>query len=112
MAVDYLGGVVRGTFTVAGNGTAQLNIGKPKTKFTLKVIGTGATPTAWSVVLEGSLDDTDYTTILTHASGAETNAELKYSGASNFAVSYFRSRVVSLTLGSATDIVVSIYAAL
>ena len=59
MATDYLGGVVRDTFTVAGNGTAQLNIGKPKTKFTLKVIGTGATPTAWSVVLEGSLDDAD-----------------------------------------------------
>ena len=106
----YLNAVRQDTFTAAGNGVTQRILGTPRTKFTLKVSGTGAVPTAWNVVLEGSLDDSTYTTILTHASGVEANNELKYSGASNFAVVFFRSRVVSLTLGSATDIVVSIYA--
>ena len=110
MAELYLNGVHRDTFTTTGNGVAQNIIGTPRTKFTLKVIGTDAIPTAWSVVLEGSLDDSNYTTILTHTSAVETNGELKFSGASNFAVIFFRSRVVSLTLGAATNIVVSTYA--
>jgi len=99
------------TFTVAANGT-QVNVStRPCTRFGLQVKGTTATPTAWNVVLEGSLDGTNYQTILEHSNAGEFGANAD--GAVVYQQSagpflYFRSRCVSITLGSATNVIATI----
>lgn len=95
------------TFTGAANGVAVDVSSIPCDHFTLQLTGTGATPSAWSVVLEGSLDGTTYTTLVTHQNGIETNGQTKtFSIAAP--VKYFRSRCVSVTLGGASNLVVQI----
>ena len=75
--------------------------------FAIQVTGTGATATAWNVVIEGSLNGTNYTTILSHTE-ATGNGQILFSSANLYPCVYTRSRVVSLTLGPATNIVVYI----
>lgn len=71
----------------------------------LVVKGVGAAANAWSAVLEGSLDGTNWTTILTHSSGDGT---IVWTGAGlYFPVNYLRTRLASVTLGSASAVVVS-----
>ena len=94
------------TFTAAGNGTI-LGLDYACKYYSIQVTGTGATPTAWSVVLEGSLEGTNFTTILTHTD-TTGNGKVLFSGTTVYPSLYFRSRVVSLTLGSATNIIVKI----
>lgn len=94
------------TFTAPGIGNLSDCSHNPAKSFSLTVRGVGAAPTAWNVVLEGSLDNVNYTTMLTHVNTTEANGETKVSGATLFAVFYFRIRVVSLTLGGATGITV------
>lgn len=95
-------------FTVPANGTVLDVSLVPCSRFALQVSGTGAAPTAWSVVLEASLDNVNFSTILTHASlDGDANGATKWQ-ALPAAVKYFRSRDVSITLGPATNIVVNI----
>jgi hypothetical protein len=75
--------------------------------FALQVTGTGGTPTLWTVVLEGSLDNVTFTTILT-STQALGNGGIIWSGATLSPVLYFRSRVSTLTLNLATSIVAKI----
>jgi hypothetical protein len=95
------------TFTVAANGTAVDVSEVPCNLFAIQVKGTTATPTAWSVVLEGSLNGTQYTTILTHTSTEHSDGATiwKLDGPP---IKYFRSRLVSITLGSATNVIATI----
>ena len=96
------------TFTGAGNGT-QLDLSvRPCKAFALQVKGTGASPGAWSIVLEGSLDGTNYTTMLTHVSGTNSDGAVAWSSAALMPALYVRSRCVSLTLGGATNVVATI----
>lgn len=95
------------TFTGTGNGTTVNTSDIPVSRFGLQVKGTGAVPTSWQVVLEGSLNSTDFSTILTHQNGINTDGAVVSTGTSA-PFRYFRSRVVALTLGSATNIVVHI----
>lgn len=99
------------TYTTTANGTQVDVSGKPCSKFSLQVKGTGAAATAWNVLLEGSLDGTNYTTILQHSSanplGANADGSTVWTEAGPFF--YFRSRsAATLTLGSATNIVATI----
>lgn len=103
---EYLKALRQDTFTAPGNGVTQDIVNSPIKHFAIQVVGTGAVPTAWNVRLEGSLDNSNFTTILTHTE-ATGNGEILFSGANVYPVLYFRSRVVSLTLGLATNIVVS-----
>ena len=75
--------------------------------FGIQVKGTGAAPTTWNVVLEGSLDGTNFSTILTHTNVTGDGAVV-WSGSLFSPSLFFRSRVSALNLGSATDIVVTI----
>lgn len=106
---EYLEGLRQDTFTAAGNGTTQSVVNKSFKHFALQVKGTGSAAAGWSVALEGSLDNSNFTTILTHST-ATGDGVIIWSGADSYPVLHFRARVASLTLGSATDIVTSILA--
>jgi hypothetical protein len=93
------------TFTVAANGTPWDTALSGVKTFSIQVKGTGGVATAWDVRLEGSLDGTNYTTILTHTN-LTGDAVILSSGAALFPCLYFRSRVASITLGPASAIVV------
>lgn len=98
------------TFTAAGNGTQVDVSARPCSQFALQVKGTGATPTAWNVVLEGSLNGTNYTTIVEHSNagtfGATSDGGVVQTVAAPYL--YFRARCVSITLGSATNMIATI----
>lgn len=99
------------TYTGVANGTQVDASAKPCTKFSLQVKGTGAVPTAWNIVLEGSLDGTNYTQILQHSDanplGANVDGATVWGTAGPFL--YFRSRSqATLNLGSATNVVATI----
>ncbi len=93
------------TYTAPGNGTIIALPDNPVQSFSILVVGTGAAPTAWEVVLEGSNNGVNFTTILTHKNDLHINGETRYTGANHYPSLYYRSRCVSVTLGSATDIV-------
>lgn len=93
------------TFTATGNGRIFTFSERPVKYYSLQVTGTGAAATAWSVVIEGSVNELTFQTILTHAT-ADGDGATVFSGASQFPCAFYRVRVASLTLGSATDIVV------
>jgi hypothetical protein len=75
--------------------------GKALSKHTLQVKGVGAAPTSWSVTLEGSLDDANWTVLATHAAtdGSIVSVVDK-------PVLHLRVNVGALSLGSATAITV------
>lgn len=94
------------TFTVAANGVT-VAVASPVKSYSILVKGTGSAATAWNVVLEGSLDNITFTTILTHTQA--TGDGVLLSTTTSFTPSlYFRSRLVSITLAPATAIVVTI----
>lgn len=95
------------TFTATGNGTTVNKSTAPVKKFGLQVKGTGGVPTSWDVKLEGSLDGTSFTEILDHPT-AIGDGIIMWSGVLDSPCLYFRSRVAALTLGPASNIVVTI----
>lgn len=99
-----MAGFLRQTYTGITAPVTKASIAAPAfvATHTLQVKGTGAAPTAWSVTLEGSLDGTNWTTLMTH-----TAADGSSQFADSLPVTYVRVNVVSLTLGGATDITVS-----
>lgn len=98
------------TYTAAGNGTTVNVSTMPCSKFALQVKQTGSGITAWNVVVEGSLNNTQFTTILEHSNAGEfrnaADGETVYFNSGPFL--YFRSRCVSITLGTATNVVATI----
>lgn len=99
------------TYTTAANGTTVDMSARPVRRFALQVKGTGAAATAWNVVLEGSLNNSQFTAILEHSNAGEfrnaADGETVYID-SGVPWLYFRSRLVSITLGSATNVVATI----
>lgn len=93
-------------FTVAASGTTIDQTACPLTYFGLAVKGTGGAPTAFNVVLEGSLDGTNWTTILTATEATPGDGKIIWqaAGIAN-TVMYIRSRLVSITLGPASNVV-------
>lgn len=75
----------------------------PMSTWSLQVSGVGGVPTAWTVVLEGSLDGVSFTEILKHTT-AIGNGETIFSGTTLFLANYYRVNVTALTLGPATSI--------
>ena len=95
------------TYTATGSGTT-VNVSTAPTKsYSISVKGTGAAATTWDVRLEGSLDNVNFTQILQHTN-VTGDGIIQYAGATLSPSLYFRSRVAGLTLGSATNIVVTI----
>lgn len=96
------------TFTVAASGTTVDASANPLGRFGLQVKGTGAVPTSWTVILEGSLDNVNFTAILTHTNTTDTDGSAKWTGAQHAPCLYFRARCSAVVLGSATNIVATI----
>lgn len=94
-----VGPTVTSTFTAAASGTTQFT-GYPVSKFGLQVKNTG-TLTAWNIVVEGSLDGTNFTTLATHVNG--TNADGATVWVVDRPVLYWRLRCTSITLGGGTN---------
>lgn len=92
------------TYTGATSGTAVDASSGPFKYYSIQVKGTGTGAFAWSVVLEGSLDNTTWSTLLTHA--ATDGSTISTTGPAP--MKYFRSRCASVTLGSATNLVTTI----
>ena len=91
------------TFTTTANGTTvTVGTGVAKT-FSLQVVKTGSV-SAWSIVLEGSNDNTNFTTILTHNETSPGDGKLMFTGSLDSPCKYFRSRCVSITLGGGTSV--------
>lgn len=95
------------TFTGTGNGVTVDASANPHQSFSVQVKGTGAAPTSWTALLEGSLDNANFTTVLTHNQTTGDGVVL-WTGSSLSPSRYFRSRVSALVLGGATNIVVTI----
>lgn len=94
------------TYTAVGVGTLVDATTQPVQHFAIQVLFTGGDPPiSWTVVLEGSLEGTVFTTILTHAT-ADLAGTVKWSGTSFYPCRYFRSRCTNLNLGLATGLVV------
>ena len=81
--------------------------GYPLSSFTLQVIGVAAAATLWSVTIEGSLDGSSFSEIITHQTLLGDGENL-YSGTTLFPVNYFRINVTALTLGAAASITVNV----
>jgi len=97
---------IANTFTSTGTGTA-LTTSLSFDQYALQVQVTGtATLTTWNVVLEGSLDGVNFSTILisTHTLGQG----VIWGNGLTAPTIYIRSRVTNLFLGSATNIIVTI----
>lgn len=95
------------TYTTTANGTTADASAAAARHFGVLVKGTGSAATVWDVRLECSLDNSNFTQLIQHTNTDGDGAN-KFSGSSIFPCLYFRSRVAGLTLGTATNIVVTI----
>lgn len=95
------------TYTSIGTGIAIDFSSFGAISYFINVKGSGSPAISWNVVLEGSADNINFTPFLTHTNTIGDNIAL-VSGANLYPALYIRSRVVSLSLGSATNIVVTI----
>jgi hypothetical protein len=110
LATDFLDKSSRSdTFTTTTNGATVDVSAQGMSRFALQVKGTGAVPTSWEVVLEVSLNGSQFTPILTHKSGVDADGSVLLFGAAG-PVLYFRSRCVSVALGPASEVVATIAA--
>lgn len=94
------------TFTATGNGVTVDASAAPVSAFGIQVQATGAV-TSWDVRLEGSLNNSTFTTILTHTNVTGDGVVL-WSGSLEAPTLYFRARAAGLVLGGGTNIVVTI----
>lgn len=107
MQID--GSVVNANDVVKQDGDLTGNI---PMRYALQVTGVNGsgvktTPTAWNVVLEGSLDGKSYTVLLTHSNTApNANGDTVWGGGNFSPARFLRVRLVSVTLNTATKLVV------
>jgi hypothetical protein len=117
-ATDFLDQKTRQeTFTSTATGTAQDVSAQGMARFSLQVVQTG-TVTSWTVVVERSIDGTNYDAanpVLKHmktADGTETVSGDKAiaSTSTPYPTLYFRTRCTELTLGAGTNVVATVVA--
>lgn len=93
--------------TATAAGVQSAPIGAPGggmfATYAIQVKGTGGTPTSWTVLLEASLDRTNWTTLITH-NATDGSTSYEATGKPNV---FTRINVTALTLGPATDIKVT-----
>ncbi len=95
------------TFTATANGTTVDAHLAPVKYFSLYVVQTGSI-TSWTVVLEASLDNVNFTTVLTHTNTTPGTGLVVFGGTSAFPALYFRARCSAITLGAGTNVVATI----
>lgn len=91
-------------YTTTANGTTVDASLAPQKYFSLGCKATGAV-TSWTVVLEGSLDNANFTTILTHSNVTPADGQIISSGTTASPMLYFRTRATAVTLGSGTNVI-------
>ena len=87
------------TYTATANGTTVTTTRLPLSYFTIQTVATGGV-TSWTILLEGSLDGTNFFTILT-----ASNATPAISTTAAWPVRYFRSRCSAIVLGGGTNVI-------
>ncbi len=98
-------------YTPVGPGASGIGITvdvstTPLRSFAVQVKGTNSAASSWDVKLEASLDGVNFSQVLQHVTSTGDGAIL---WATTFAPAcYFRSRCLSITLGSALNIAVTI----
>ena len=114
-AVDYQHSATRqDTFTGPGNGTTYGVATQGMEKFSIAVKSTGAVATSWTANAQISLDGTNFTTILIHSNTSPPADDIRVdgqtisTGSNRYPALYFRTNVSALSLGGATNIVVTI----
>jgi len=101
------------TFTATGNGTTIDVSAQAFSKFALQVKETG-TVTSWTMVLEASLDNVTFTTVLKHmktgdgSEHASGTGKAAFSGPNAYPALYFRARCEEFTIGAGTNVVANI----
>lgn len=96
------------TYTGVANGTAIDGSARNFKYYGIKVTGTGASATSWTAEIQVSFDNSTWNTIETHAT-ADLDATTRWTPLPAGAL-YVRSRVTAVVLGSATNIVVRLFA--
>lgn len=97
--------MIEETFTSLTTGQAiKVGLHTVFKSFALEVEQVGGSGASWTVLLEGSLDGVNYTTILTHADEDPGSGQIIFSGAAKYPALWHRVRVLELSLGSATGI--------
>ena len=89
-------------FTAAASG-ASTELRFATSSLSLQVVGVGAAPTAWSVSLQGSNNNANWTNLLMHIT-ADGNGANVFTGSNRFPIRYVRVNVTALVLGGATSI--------
>jgi hypothetical protein len=107
-ATDYLDKSSRSdTYTAAANGTTVDVSAQGMKRFGLQVKQTG-TVSSWTVLLEVSLDGTNFVTVLTHTKADDGDGAIAFTGANLYPALYFRSRCSAITLGGGTNVIATI----
>jgi hypothetical protein len=79
----------------------------PVSQLGMQVKGTGAAPTSWTIVLEVSLDGTNYSVVATHTNITHADGSVLFVPLPA-PVKKFRSRCTAISLGGASAIAVAI----
>jgi len=95
------------TFTTTDVGTTVDASTFIARSYAIQVKGTGAPATSWTVQLEVSLDNVNFTSVMIHTNNVGDGMIL-LSGANFYPAAYFHVHVSSLVLGPATNIVTNI----
>ncbi len=90
-------------FTVPATGVPLL-FPRAFKSYSISVKGTAAVATAWIIVVEVTIDTVNYTEILRHKTSTG-DGQILFSGAVLYPAIAFRSRLISVTLGPATNLV-------
>lgn len=92
------------TYTATGNSAVPFQLSQIKTYYwSIQVKGTGAAATSWDARLEGSNDGVHFQQIIQNNA---TDGSVVFS-TTPAVFAFYRIRVAALTLGSATNIVVT-----
>lgn len=107
-AADFKDQVTRQeTFTTTAYGTAQDVSGQGFSRFAIQAKQTG-TVTSWTVVVQVSLDGTNYVTILSHTKAGDGDGAIVFSGPNRYPALYFRASCTAITLGGGTNVVATV----
>lgn len=79
----------------------------PVKSFALQVKQTGVVD-SWTVVLEASLDNTNFQTVLTHTKADQGDGKIQWTGSQDSPALYFRSKCTELTLGAGTNVTATV----
>lgn len=94
-------------FAAAGTGAVQDITLNPFKSYSIQCVAVGGAMTSWDVDIECSLDGTNWTAVLNHAT-ADLDGTIKFTGAAMYPARYFRANANDITLDTATALTVNI----